>query len=443
MKGLRLPLKQLVEAVLAEKQTAKPKVTLSDRHQRNRRRLRILGKTVGITACVASMAVGTVAGHLYWNSETLRDFIGSRGIPGLLMDTLTGDPLANWTPEHQFPQQTAMNLLVLGVDKDYDNRGQIIKTANGRSDSILIAHIDFVDKTISALTIPRDSAVRIPGYRGFHKINAAHSLGGPDLAIETIKDVFGIDIDAYVSINFEGFQKVVDAIGGIDINVEKRLKYDDNWGNLHVNLFPGWQHLDGYQAMGYVRMRHSDNDIMRSQRQHAFLEAVRGKVKHPATFMRIPKAIDTLADMLKRGKITNDQLFAIANFARSLPRENINVQTLPSFEGPSYVTINGTKSAEMINQLFFGGRSVVPPLDTPDPNYAMSTRSRRAAKPSAKPPAVTVPLTVEEPTAEEPMPMDPPAVGTEDPSTTPPPVGPGATGDATERPANPGTTPTG
>src|SRR5439155_21810551 len=127
----------------------------------------------------------------------------------------------------------------------------------------------------------RDTAVQIPGRRYISKINAAHAFGGPELTAQTINDVFHIPIDAYVVINFDGFKKIVDAVGGIDLNVEKRLKYDDNWGHLHVNLFPGYQHLSGEKAMGYVRIRKLDSDFNRSKRQHAFLEAVRTKLKSP------------------------------------------------------------------------------------------------------------------------------------------------------------------
>src|SRR5205807_9350050 len=121
------------------------------------------------------------------------------------------------------------------------------------------------------------------------KINAAHNFGGPELTNETIQQAFGVSADAWVVLNFEGFQQIVDAIGGIDVDVSKKLDYDDNWGNLHIHLKPGYQHLNGYQAMGFVRMRHSDSDEMRSKRQHEFMEAMRSKVKAPGTWMSLPE----------------------------------------------------------------------------------------------------------------------------------------------------------
>ncbi len=322
------------------------------------------------------MVVGAVFGHFYWGSDTLGGMIRRHGIEMAWDGFIHRDPLRVWTYEKQFPGRQHVNVLVLGVDYDYTNRNQIIRTSFGRSDAILVARVDFFNKRVDALTIPRDTAVRIPGHRYISKINAAHAIGGPDLAVQTISEVFRIPIDAYCVINFDGFKKIVDAIGGIDLNVEKRLKYDDNWGRLHVNLFPGYQHLNGEQAMGYVRVRKSDSDFHRSKRQHAFLEAVRTKLKQPSTFMRLPKVVDSLNDMLKKGFLTEDQLFALANFARGLPKDNINIETLPSHEGPSYVTCNDDEAEEVIKRLFYPYESAYVELDTPDPNYVRASGAR-------------------------------------------------------------------
>jgi LCP family protein required for cell wall assembly len=271
-----------------------------------------------------------------------------------------------------------------------DRYRRILKT-NGRSDSIMIARVDFAERTIKALTIPRDTAVRIPGRRGIHKINAAHAFGGPVLTAETIETVFGIRTDRYVTINFDGFCKVVDAIGGVDLTVEKRLKYDDNWGNLHINLYPGFQHLDGYKAMGYVRMRHSDSDEMRSKRQHNFLEAVRTKLSHPRTWPKVPGAIDQLADSLKRSPdLSVHQLLALANFARGLEPTSIEVRTLPSIEGRSYVTVKRAEAQELIRRLFFADQLTEFSIDTPDDgvvarlngDYRRRSRARTRTQPA-------------------------------------------------------------
>jgi LCP family protein required for cell wall assembly len=344
-----------------------PKITLT--RTTSQERWRKVWRVLGVMSCLFFLAAGTVFGHFYWGSKTFRDLVNNHAGSSLINFVSGKDITADWVPERAFADRTSINVLILGVDKEYDHRGIVIKDAHGRSDSMMLARFDFVRGRIDALTIPRDTAVRIPGYRGVHKINAAHNFGGPDKTIETIKEVFGVEADAVASINFEGFQKIVDALGGVTVNVEKKLDYDDNWGNLHIHLKPGIQHLDGYKAMGYVRMRHSDNDEMRSKRQHEFLEALRSKIKSPATVVKLPHVIETVNDELKKHNLSVDQLLTLANFARKLPRENIRIATLPSFEGPSYVTVYEQKAAELIQELFYPNMQVALNIDTPDPNY--------------------------------------------------------------------------
>lgn len=331
-----------------------------------RRRWRIVGRSVGVLYCFVWLLIGTAFGHLYWGNQDFHEFVNQHWL-GTATGMLTLNPMADFAIDKQFPGRTSLNVLVLGSDHDYDNKAREVATTHGRSDSILVAHFDFARGTIQALTIPRDTAVRIPGRRGLHKINAAHEFGGPELTIATIRQAFGIPIDGYISIDVDGFVKVVDALGGIDLTVEKRLKYDDNWGNLHVNLYPGFQHLTGYQAMGYVRMRHSDSDEMRSKRQHNFLMALRQKIMSPSSFYLLPRVMNAVSQSLHfGGDMSRDKALAIANMARTLPQQNIVVTTLPSEEGRSYVTVDVDKATETIERMFFDGRPGSVTLDVPD-----------------------------------------------------------------------------
>ena len=239
-------------------------------------------------------------------------------------------------------KQHTINVLILGCDHDYDDRTQQpILTTPGRSDSILMAHIDFDHKTIKCLTIPRDTAVAIPGHRGLHKINAAHEFGDNELTMQTIKERFGLDTDYYVTLDFESFQKVVDAIGGVDVMVHKNLNYDDNWGNLHVHLKPGMQHLNGYKAMGYVRIRHSDSDIMRSERQHEFIEALRSKITDPRNFMHLPDVMNAVTKDL-HSNLDMTAMLSIAKFVKEFPKRTSNSSRCPTTRGA--VTATSTRS---------------------------------------------------------------------------------------------------
>jgi LCP family protein required for cell wall assembly len=155
------------------------------------------------------------------------------------------------------------------------------KVAEGkRTDSIILVHVPAGDGKAALISLPRDSYLPIPGH-GHNKINAAYSLGGPRLLVETIEAVTGVRIDGYVEIGFGGFASVVDSLDGVDICV-KRAMNDPKAG---INLKPGCQTLDGPKALGYVRARYSDplGDIGRVQRQRQFLAAIMHKAASPST----------------------------------------------------------------------------------------------------------------------------------------------------------------
>jgi LCP family protein required for cell wall assembly len=264
------------------------------------------------------------------------------------------DPMAPMQPNLQFSgdDQNCFNLLILGCDVDYVNDKPIpIKNSLGRSDAIMVARVDFAANSVSILSIPRDTYCRIPDH-GIHKINAAHAFGGPELAQETIKSVFGIEAKHYVRMNFIGFQKAVEALGGVNLDVEKKLDYDDNWGHLHVHLKQGFQHLTGYQAMGYVRMRHSDNDLMRSERQHKFIEAMRDQVKNPANLRRLPGVLNAITDAVT-SDMKPEQLLTVVNFIQRLDKKSVQLATLPVDEGRSYVYVKVKQSQDVIQKMFF------------------------------------------------------------------------------------------
>jgi LCP family protein required for cell wall assembly len=343
--------------------------------------------------CIMALMVGTYAGILNRRNALARAFFGGL-VSNPLKVILNRDPLANFSREDYFPpEKHVLHVLLLGCDHDYEKRRPVaMKNTRGRSDAILLARVDFDTPSIRVLSIPRDSAVEIPN-RGVHKINAAHAFGGPDLTIATIKSVFGVDIDYYAAIHFDGFKKVVDAVGGVEVDVEKKLDYDDNWGNLHIHLKPGLQRLNGYQAMGYVRMRHSDSDLMRSKRQQKFLEALRAQIKNPANVFRLPDVLDAITDSLN-SNMTHEQMLTLANFARSVQPENIRLVTLPSIEGPSYVYIKPRESEALIKELFYPDNpTMVVYVNSPGRDRVAALNGRRDGKRSRRGSKATVDTT--------------------------------------------------
>ncbi|HYO19873.1 MAG TPA: LCP family protein [Dermatophilaceae bacterium] len=155
------------------------------------------------------------------------------------------------------------------------------KAAEGkRTDSIILVHVPAGNGKPALISLPRDSYVPIPGH-GRNKINAAYSLGGPKLLVETIEQVTSVRVDGYVEIGFGGFASVVDSLDGVDICVKAAM--DDP--KAGINLKAGCQTLDGPNALGYVRARYSDplGDIGRAQRQRQFLGAIMKKAVSPST----------------------------------------------------------------------------------------------------------------------------------------------------------------
>lgn len=183
-------------------------------------------------------------------------------------------------------------VMLMGVD---EREGDV-----GRSDTLMIATLDPRKNKAAILSIPRDTRVKIPGH-GFDKINAAYAYGGHRLTQSTIEDLLGVEMEHYVLINVNAFTKIIDAIGGVDINVEKRMYYEDPWddnGGLFINLYPGQQHMDGKTAMTYVRYRDEEGDIGRIARQQKFMQAVMDKVTSPSIIPKLPTIISEVVDSI-------------------------------------------------------------------------------------------------------------------------------------------------
>jgi anionic cell wall polymer biosynthesis LytR-Cps2A-Psr (LCP) family protein len=171
------------------------------------------------------------------------------------------------------------------------------------------------------------------------------------LAAETIKDNFGIPVDHYVALDFDGFKQAIDLLGGVDCNVDKKMDYDDNWGHLHIHLLPGYQHLDGEQAMDFVRFRHSDSDLTRIRRQQALLIELKQKLVQPATLAVMPALLDTI-DKHVSSDMNVDQKYALATFLHGLPQANVTMVTLPSFDSGEFVETDVAKAYPIVKQIF-------------------------------------------------------------------------------------------
>jgi LCP family protein required for cell wall assembly len=216
-------------------------------------------------------------------------------------------------------EQGRFNILIMGEDDVEGSR---------RSDTVLFATIDIDDKNIRILSLPRDTRVQIPGH-GVQKLNHAFAYGGPDLLKATVENYLGHPILYYVIIDYVSFPAVVDILGGVEIDVQKKMRYVDRAGKLDINIQPGPQVLDGKTALHYVRFRMDAlGDIGRVHRQQQFIKAVLKKVYDPRILVRIP---ELTAQMMKLFKTDMSPALSmqLAGFAQNeLGRERIFFSTL-------------------------------------------------------------------------------------------------------------------
>ena len=246
------------------------------------------------------------------------------------------------------------NILLLGVDSNGDGADLWEGT---RTDTIVLLNIDPRTKTLNAISIPRDSKVYLPGDMGIQKINAAHAIGGIKTTIKTVEDTLGVKVDRYIMVHDEAVRKIVEAMGGVDIYVEKNMRYHDYSGNLHIDLKKGQQHLSPEQVVGYLRFRHDAlGDIGRAQRQQWLLRGVLEQMQQPKTIAKIPQILSIAKSYVK----TDMSLYEMSQYAavaKHFNVDNIEIATLPGAPNKkgytSYWILDPEKTQEVVNRLIY------------------------------------------------------------------------------------------
>ncbi len=195
----------------------------------------------------------------------------------------------------------------------------------GRTDTIILAFLDMTNKSVKLLSIPRDTYVMIPGTGTKTKINHSYFYGGINLTMETIEDFLGVDIDGYVQIDFQGFADVIDAIGGVEVDVEMDMY--KKWEN--INLKAGLQTLNGQDALGYVRFRGTASaDIGRIERQQKFLKLLAEKLVSLSTIVKIPQLVSIGLDNVTTSLPLQDCV-SMATALTSMDLQNLDMYTVP------------------------------------------------------------------------------------------------------------------
>ncbi|MBC7329554.1 LCP family protein [bacterium] len=235
-----------------------------------------------------------------------------------------------------FSPQGRITVLIVGQDQ-----GINMPKGEGRSDTIIVGSLDLASNKGFILSIPRDTRVYIPAAGREDKINSAIVISGIEATKEAISNLLGIPIDYYVKVKVEGFQKIVDALGGIDIYVDRDMHYKDDTQHLYINLKKGYQHLNGYQAMGFVRFRHESlGDLARIKRQQRFILALLNKIRSPAVLPRLPFLLKEIYKNVETNFTLSDLLFLAKKYGKELPI--VETAVLPGRP----MTINGVSYYE-------------------------------------------------------------------------------------------------
>lgn len=212
-----------------------------------------------------------------------------------------------------------INICIVGKDNTEDSH---------RADTILFTTLDLDNKTVQVLSIPRDTRVQIPG-RGWDKINHAYPYGGIELLNRTLINYLGMPIHYYIELDYNSFPKIVDLLGGVDIYVEKRLKYVDKAGGLYIDIPQGLQHMDGETALKFVRFRHDAlGDIGRIKRQQQFMKALLQKIANQAVSTKMPTLLKEIIQALQTD-LPAEEALKLAMYFRDIPPQNIRFFTLP------------------------------------------------------------------------------------------------------------------
>ena len=217
------------------------------------------------------------------------------------------------------------NVLVLGLDDAVN----VDEAPEKRADAILLVSMENATGKVRILNIPRDTWVPMAQGKGETRLSHVYAVGGAPLMVRTINQMFGISIHQYVVIDLDTFAKIIDAVGGIDIYVERDMDYDDPEAGLSIHMRQGYRHLDGVGAECYLRYRSDDlGDLGRTQRQQKFVKAFYAKLLRVDTLPKVPQ----IADILKQNVTTSAELFDsvhIGNVVRKLNAQPPRTIMLP------------------------------------------------------------------------------------------------------------------
>ena len=238
-----------------------------------------------------------------------------------------------------------VNILAVGYDSDINGAA--------RADTIILISLNVDTNQAAVVFLPRDTYVDSQK-RNFTKLNSSHDYGGIKLTQKTVEEILNINVDYYLETDFRGFEKIIDQLGGVNIEVAHNLNYVDKAGGLYINIPAGEQTLNGKEALQYVRYRDLRGDIGRIERQQKFINAVLKKALSPAIITKIPGIIKEVNNTVNTNIPVQD-VTPFLNTAKNIDLNKIETQMLPGkaeyINGISYWVPDNKEAEIMVDNL--------------------------------------------------------------------------------------------
>ena len=297
------------------------------------------------------------------------------------------------------PANHPATLIVIGYDKRYGAERTTVK--DSRSDTIMLVRADPGQKTISMLSFPRDLRVELAGCKNHPprvaKINEAFTDCGPRGTIETVRKLTGIPINYYATVDFRSFISVVNDVGGIYMDVDRRYFNNNRSGGESysaINLQPGYQRLNGGNALAFVRYRHTDSDLYRNARQQEFVKAFKHQVSGLSGALRLRGIVRTIAENVTiagggRKELGAETLLSYAKLLYQLPSGNLFQPRLESL-GEDNVTFSLSASEQEVQRVVDGFLRPDPDAATKASAVAMGRKPKPKTGKGPPPGSVTV-----------------------------------------------------
>ena len=238
-------------------------------------------------------------------------------------------------------------------------------TTGNPSDTMMLVKIDKKTGKVNAVSIPRDTRVKIVNHDGFRKINASFAKDGPYAAVDTLRNFTNVDFTNFVAIDYKGVKEIVDIIGGVEIDVPFDMDYDDPTDTppLHIHLKKGKQKLDGKAAMGFLRFRKSNKnqgdkfigDVGRVTHQQYFMKELMKQTLSSQNISKLPRILRAGLEHVLTN-IPIDEVFELAKVFTSYSADKLTIDTVPGAEqyisGSSYFVVDEEETKELFTRIF-------------------------------------------------------------------------------------------